>query len=132
MDRTILKVDKLQRLQTIAMMSALSIVEMDHYIRLAMMVEHYVREPSQEAYEQMSAALHVCGSRHQRFHKGQQQLLNLLVENGNLNRAEASPLEPAQAEIKEINVETEVEVEAPRSKVIQFNDYFKKKVDDPK
>lgn len=133
MDRKVIQLDTLQRLMDIASLSAMTLVEMDHYLQLARAVELYVQSPSAELFKVLHDVLESCKDRHPKFYANQQQLLALLISNGNLTKMDTSntppPIPELQSDVPEADNPPATK---PTGNVISLDLFRNKKVDNPK
>lgn len=127
MDRTVIQLDKLHRLQHIASISTLLTVEMDHYMKLAIAVDQYINEPSPEMFNEVFAAIKVCGDRYPTYYGMREQLMELLISNGNLRRVDDSDVQQDQPKADEVKEQPTT----PNKNVVSLADFKKKKVDNP-
>ncbi len=127
MDRTVIQLDKLQRLHHIAGISTQLTVEMDHYMNLAIAVDHYINDPSPEMFAEVFAAIKLCGERYPTYYGMREQLMELLISNGNLRRVDDSDVQSDQPKVDEVKKQPTT----VNQNVISLADFKKKKVDNP-
>lgn len=131
MDRTVIQVDKLNRLYNIANLSAALTVETDNYIRLAIAVEQYIKDPNQSTYDDVSNALETCGKRHPMFSGMREQMMSMLISNGNLRRMDTHTEEPFEEPKTFASEPVQEEPIVNKPTIVNLADFRKKKVDKP-
>ena len=102
MDRKVVFIKDLQRLESIASIASFLFMETDFYISLGMAVETYLGDPSADNYKIMHNAFSKCLDRYPKFHNARQQQVLKLIDNGNIKTIKENLEEPIKEEsIKE-------------------------------
>lgn len=84
MDRKVVLIKDLQRLESIASIASYLFMETDFYISLGMAVETYIENPSADNYKIMHDCFQQCLDRYPKFHNARQQQILKLIDNGNI------------------------------------------------
>lgn len=129
MDRTVISTEKLVRLQNIANLSAVVLVETDTYVELAIAIEHYVKDINPENFIRVIKTLEACAKRVSTFHNSREQLMALLMSHGTITRITEHPSEPP---IDKEEPSTPDPKPPTTNNVVNLSDFRKKKVDNPK
>ncbi len=88
MDYTCIRTHKVSQLDVAAKLSTIQLIEGDEYIRLAMCVEQYIANPSNELFDGLTDQLSVCTAHFDTFYKTRQSLISTLVDLGYLIKNE--------------------------------------------
>jgi hypothetical protein len=83
-DRKVVKIEQLIKLDNIAALSAILLLETTLYVGLSAMVELYISTPSDENFNKMAAALQECTSRYPDFSRAQDHQIMQLMSSGHL------------------------------------------------
>lgn len=82
MDNICIKTSKFKQFEQAAKLSAVQVIEVDEYIKLAMYVEKYLTDPSDILFSQLQEQLHICTSHFPCFHQSRQSLVTILLQLG--------------------------------------------------
>lgn len=130
MDRTVIKVNKLNRLQSIANIAAFLTIEMDNYIKLAIATNEYLNNPNPTLFDELHQALDVCGKQYTNYSNLREQQTELLISNGNLRSlTDTTNSIPTQLD-SPVDDHTDMEESVDTHPImVNLADFRKKKVD---
>lgn len=84
MDYMCVRSKKVEQLQIAAKLSTVQLVECDEYIRLAMCVEQYINNPSDDQFQKLKAQLAICTEHFPTFNQSRQMLIATLLNTGHM------------------------------------------------
>lgn len=90
MDHICTSTSKFNNLDNIAKLSAHHTVEIDEYIKLAIVVQQYISDPSDELFEKLKQQLQLCTVKFPKFNQTRQILVSILMSTGYLTRTNNS------------------------------------------
>lgn len=129
MDRKVVMLSELSKLQNIATLSAITVLEFDQFIKLAMTVEQYIQNQGQETFDEMCQSLGQCMVSFPRYHESRQALLTTLMDGGFIKIVNKDDIGAAESEVEDDQPdETTEEIKPTKNNVINLFD----RVDKPK